>query len=106
MTEVSDSINSLDTICHYKRFSGFLEPNCNGCRVGFYQMVDLLRLFAENGLRVPFPDPRLPPASESNPGDSRPLRWLRTVHRYDCMRAEFRCCTTRTSGSGSRSYAA
>jgi len=57
MTEVSEEINRSDTICHYKRFYGFLRANCNACRGGFPKMVDLLRLFAEYGLtrrcRVP-----------------------------------------------------
>jgi hypothetical protein len=50
MTEVSEEINRSDTICHYKRFYGFLRANCNAYRVGFPKMVDLLRLFAEYGL--------------------------------------------------------
>jgi len=50
MTEVSEEINRSNTICHYKRFSGFLRANCNACRVEFPKMVDLLRLFAEYGL--------------------------------------------------------
>jgi len=50
MAEVSEEINRSDTICHYKRFYGFLRANYNACRVGFLKMVDLLRLFAEYGL--------------------------------------------------------
>ena len=50
MTEALGLINGSDTICHYTWFSGFLEPNCNGCHVGDSKMVELLHLFAENGL--------------------------------------------------------
>src|ERR1035441_8994100 len=50
MAEVSEEINRSNTICHYKRFPGFLRANCNACRVGFPKLVDLLRLFAEYGL--------------------------------------------------------
>src|SRR5664280_1379355 len=50
MTEVPEYINGSDTICHYTRFLGFWEPNCNCCRVGVSKMAELLHLFAENGL--------------------------------------------------------
>src|SRR5664279_418966 len=51
MTEVPEYINGSDTICHYTRFLGFWEPNCNCCRVGVSKMAELLHLFAENGLK-------------------------------------------------------
>ena len=50
MTEASELINRSNTICHYTRFSGFSEPNCNGCNVGVPKMGELLHLFAENGI--------------------------------------------------------
>src|SRR5664279_2451567 len=50
MTEVPEYINGSDTICHYTRFLGFWEPNCNCCRVGVSKMAELLHLFAEDGL--------------------------------------------------------
>jgi len=63
MAEVSEEINRSDTICHYKRFYGFLRANYNACRVGFLKMVDLLRLFAEYGLTpAPLPPPVPSPA--------------------------------------------
>jgi len=50
MAEALELINGSKTICHYTRFSGFSEPNCNGCNVGNPKMVELLHLFAENRL--------------------------------------------------------
>ena len=50
MACASEWINGSNTICHYTRFSGFSEPNCNGCNVGYPEMVELLHQFAENGL--------------------------------------------------------
>ena len=50
MPKASELINRSNTICHYKRFSGFSEPNCNGCNDGYSKMVELLHLFAENRL--------------------------------------------------------
>src|ERR1019366_9398322 len=50
MAKESELINRSNTICHYKRFSGFLEPNCNGCNAGDSKMVEILHLFAESGL--------------------------------------------------------
>src|ERR1039457_3055054 len=50
MPEATGSINRSNTICHYTRFFRFLESNCNGCNVGDPKMVELLHLFAENGL--------------------------------------------------------
>src|ERR1019366_2215298 len=50
MAKASELINRSNTICHYKCFSGFSEPNCNGCNDGDSKMVELLHLFAENGL--------------------------------------------------------
>src|ERR1017187_1346671 len=50
MPKASELINRSNTICHYKRFSGFSEPNCNGCHDGYSKMVELLHLFAENRL--------------------------------------------------------
>src|ERR1035441_2339145 len=50
MAKASELINRSNTICHYKRFSGFSEPNCNGCNAGDSKMVELLHLFAESGL--------------------------------------------------------
>jgi predicted DNA-binding antitoxin AbrB/MazE fold protein len=52
MAKASELINRPNTICHYKRFSGFSEANCNACNVGAFKMVELLHLFAENGLAV------------------------------------------------------
>src|ERR1035437_9960684 len=37
-------------MCPYTRFFRLLESNCNGCNVGDPKMVELLHLFAENGL--------------------------------------------------------
>src|ERR1017187_2832644 len=51
MPEATGYINRSNTICHYTRFFRFLESNCNGCNVGDPKMVELLHLFAENGLR-------------------------------------------------------
>jgi hypothetical protein len=56
MTEASELINGWDTICHYKRFFGFPEPNSNGCNAGVPKMVELLHLFAENRLIVVSPE--------------------------------------------------
>src|SRR5271157_1705770 len=50
MPKASELINRSNTICHYKRFSEFSEPNCNGCNDGDSKMVELLHLFAENRL--------------------------------------------------------
>jgi len=50
MAEASEWINTSDTICHYKRFFGFSQPNYNGCHAGDSKMVELLHLFAENRL--------------------------------------------------------
>src|ERR1039458_8096860 len=50
MPEATGSINRSNTICHYTRFFRFLESNCNGSNVGDPKMVELLHLFAENGL--------------------------------------------------------
>ena len=50
MTEASELINRSNTICHYTRFPGFSDPNCNGCNGHDPKMVELLHLFAENGL--------------------------------------------------------
>src|ERR1035437_3569774 len=50
MPEATGSINRSNTICHYTRFFRFLESNCNGCNVGDPKMVELLHLFAEDGL--------------------------------------------------------
>src|ERR1039457_118422 len=52
MPEATGSINRSNTICHYTRFFRFLESNCNGCNVGDPKMVELLHLFAENGLGI------------------------------------------------------
>src|ERR1017187_5739738 len=52
MPEATGKINRSNTICHYTRFFRFLESNCNGCNVGDPKMVELLHLFAENGLDV------------------------------------------------------
>jgi hypothetical protein len=52
MAKASEWINRPNTICHYKRFSGFSKANCNACNVGAFKMVELLHLFAENGLVV------------------------------------------------------
>src|SRR5271157_1243132 len=55
MPKASELINRSNTICHYKRFSEFSEPNCNGCNDGDSKMVELLHLFAENRLgRIPY----------------------------------------------------
>ena len=53
MAEASELINGSKTICHYTRFLGFSEPNCNGCNVGNPKMIELLHLFAENRLALP-----------------------------------------------------
>src|SRR5271157_288361 len=58
MPKASELINRSNTICHYKRFSEFSEPNCNGCNDGDSKMVELLHLFAEN---------RLTPRSDKTP---------------------------------------
>jgi hypothetical protein len=50
MAEASEMFNRSNTICHYKRFSGFSESNCNGCNVEDSKMVELLHLLAENRL--------------------------------------------------------
>jgi hypothetical protein len=50
MTEVLEQIKRPNTICHYTRFWRLSKANCNRCRVGFPNMGDLLRLFAEYGL--------------------------------------------------------
>ena len=50
MAEVSEEINRSNTICHYKRFSGFLRANCNGCRAGVSKMANYYISGAENGL--------------------------------------------------------
>jgi hypothetical protein len=57
MTEVSAWIKRSDTICHYKRFLEFSEANSISCRIGFPKTVDLLRLFAESGLKRPTQQP-------------------------------------------------
>src|ERR1035441_10417851 len=54
MPERTVYINRSNTICHYTRFFRFLESNCNGCNVGDPKMVELLHLFAENGLERRF----------------------------------------------------
>ena len=65
MEEASESINRSNTICHYTGFSGFSEPNCNGCNVGDPKMVELLHLCAENGLTDGYRTSGLPAASPS-----------------------------------------
>ena len=51
MAEVSEEINRSNMICHYKRFSGFLRANCNGCRAGVFKMANYYISGAENGLK-------------------------------------------------------
>src|ERR1039457_4177059 len=55
MPKASELINRSNTICHYKRFSGFSEPNCNGCNDGYSKMVELLHLFPESRLTAEHP---------------------------------------------------
>src|ERR1039458_5757860 len=43
-------MNRSIKICQCTHFFRFLESNCNGCNVGDPKMVELLHLFAENGL--------------------------------------------------------
>src|ERR1051326_9200267 len=50
MTEEPGLINRSNTICHYTHFPGFSDPNCNRCNSHEPKMVELLHLFAENGL--------------------------------------------------------
>jgi hypothetical protein len=66
MAKASELINRSNTICHYKRFSGFSKANCNACNVGAFKMVELLHLFAENGLRA-FSATRAPAAPSIEP---------------------------------------
>jgi hypothetical protein len=69
MAKASEWINRPNTICHYKRFSGFSKANCNACNVGAFKMVELLHLFAENGL----PDAHQSHSAGGH-GESRPER--------------------------------
>src|ERR1051326_8891827 len=52
MTEEPGLINRSNTICHYTHFPGFSDPNCNRCNSHEPKMVELLHLFAENGLSL------------------------------------------------------
>src|ERR1035438_6415471 len=90
MAEVSEEINRSNTICHYKRFSGFLRANCNACRVGFPKMVGLLHLFAEYGLTVPVLFVDTPPPEKFH-------GQIRTgTRRPDCLGpSNGRACTPR-----------
>ena len=51
MTEGSALINRSATICHYTRFWRILRANSNGYNFTGSEIADLLRLFAENGLK-------------------------------------------------------